>query len=64
MLIDCPLPRRLKEKVERELEPGERIEWIEKPAPRFFTPVTTGAFLFGIPWTAIVLVWQCPLESI
>ncbi len=43
--------------VDRELERDERIEWIGMPKRIFFTPVATGAFLFGIPWTAFALFW-------
>lgn len=51
------LNRQLKEKVDNELEPGERIRWIEQPKPRFFSPASTGAFLFAIPWTAFAIFW-------
>ena len=51
------MPRKLREKVHRELDPGETIQWMEMPIPRFFTPVATGAFLFGIPWTAFAIFW-------
>lgn len=57
MLSQCQIPRHLREKVDRELEAGEHIEWIETPIPRFFTPTATGAFLFGIPWTAFAIFW-------
>lgn len=57
MLSNRQIPHHLQSKVERELEPGERIEWIEMPIPRFFTPTVTSAFLFGIPWTAFALFW-------
>lgn len=43
--------------MDRELEAGEHIEWMEMPIPRFFTPRATGAFLFGIPWTAFAIFW-------
>jgi hypothetical protein len=52
------ISRQLQEKVNRELESGERIEWIDMPIPRFFTPVSTGAFLFGFPWTAFAIFWM------
>ena len=41
--------------VDRELESGEQIQWIDMPIPRFFTPTTIAVFLFAIPWTAITL---------
>jgi hypothetical protein len=57
MIDPRPIPQPLQVKVDRELESGERVEWIEMPLPRFFTPVATGAFLFGIPWTAFAIFW-------
>lgn len=51
------IPRHLQDKIDRELAPGERIEWVDTPVPRFFTPTSTAAFLFGIPWTAFALFW-------
>jgi hypothetical protein len=53
------IPRLLQEKVHAELESGERICWLCAPTPRFFTRVSTGAFLFGIPWTAFAVFWTC-----
>jgi hypothetical protein len=57
MRMNTVIPRLLEEKVDHELEPGERIEWIDMPIPRFFTPASTGAFLFAIPWTAFAIFW-------
>jgi hypothetical protein len=53
------IPPELEEKVERELESGERIVWMEQPIPRYFTAMSTGAFLFAIPWTAFAVFWIC-----
>ena len=57
MPIVASLPNRLREVVEQELAPDERIVWMEMPAPHFFTPKSTGMFLFGIPWTGFALFW-------
>jgi hypothetical protein len=51
------IPRKLEDKVNRELESGERIQWIEQPIPKYFTAISTAAFLFGIPWTAFAIFW-------
>jgi hypothetical protein len=59
MLTNTLIPSHLQEKVDRELERGERIEWIDMPVLRYFTPVATSAFLFGIPWTAFAVFWIC-----
>jgi hypothetical protein len=47
----------LQEKVRRELEIDETIQWIDMPVPRFFTPFSIGAFLFAIPWTGFAVFW-------
>ncbi len=59
MRTTIKIPRLIQEKVDRELESGERIEWIDMPLPRFFTPASTGTFLFAIPWTAFSIFWIC-----
>jgi hypothetical protein len=51
------IPRRLQDAVDRELESGERVLWIDMPIPSFFTPTAIGAFLFAIPWTAFAVFW-------
>ncbi|OVE80721.1 hypothetical protein BVY04_05270 [bacterium M21] len=53
------IPRALQEKVDRELESGERVQWIDMPIPRYFTPASIAAFLFAIPWTAFAIFWTC-----
>ncbi len=52
------IPGELEDKVERELEACERIRWMGQPIPRFFTPISTAMFLFGIPWTVFSLGWM------
>lgn len=51
------IPRKLEDMVNRELESGERIRWIEQPIPKYFTSNSTTTFLFGIPWTAFAIFW-------
>ena len=51
------MPRELREKIERELEPGESLRWTGRPVARYFSPASVGLFLFGIPWTAFALFW-------
>jgi len=53
--IGSEVPGEMQDRVERELESGERVLWMEQPVPRFFSPGSTGAFLFGIPWTAFTV---------
>ncbi len=57
MIADTQVPYALREWVDREIEPGERLQWMDMPAPRFFTGPATAAFLFGIPWTAFAVFW-------
>lgn len=59
MLQTGTIPRELEDKVKRELESGERVLWMEQPIPRYFTAMSTGAFLFAIPWTAFAIFWIC-----
>ena len=56
--LDSTISRKLNDAVERELEPGEKVTFIETPQPRFFTTASTGAFLFAIPWTLFALFWM------
>lgn len=58
MSLERPISRELEAKIDRELEAGERVVWKGKPIPRFFTPSSTGAFLFALPWTAFAIVWM------
>lgn len=57
MRSNAIVPRYLQEKIDQELESGERIEWMDMPVPRFFSAASTGAFLFAIPWTAFAIFW-------
>ena len=56
-MFDPSIPQPLRDKVDRELENGERIEWIGMPKRVFFTPASSAAFLFGLVWTAFALFW-------
>ncbi|MFO0829190.1 MAG: hypothetical protein U0572_13705 [Phycisphaerales bacterium] len=59
MLAPSTVPSDLRDLVERELEPSERLLWMEQPIPRFFSGASLGAFLFAIPWTAFAIFWIC-----
>ncbi|OFX14446.1 MAG: hypothetical protein A2Z18_00235 [Armatimonadetes bacterium RBG_16_58_9] len=50
------IPAELQKKVDQEIEPGERILWIDMPIPKSWTAGSTVAFLCGVPWTAF---WTC-----
>lgn len=57
-MIPNTISRHLQEMVERELEPGESVAWIDMPIPRLFAPASIGTFLFAIPWTAFAIFWM------
>lgn len=44
--------------VERELDDGERITWMEMPVARYFTGPSIVVFFFAIPWTAFAIFWM------
>lgn len=59
MIQTGTISRELEDKVKRELDSGERVLWMEQPIPRYFTAMSTGTFLFAIPWTAFAIFWIC-----
>jgi hypothetical protein len=57
MLLE-ELPEHLRDRVAAELEPGEKIFWIDQPRPsRTITWVFLFPSLFAIPWTGFTLFW-------
>lgn len=54
MLNGQQISAKLRRQIDRELEAGEFIKWIEQPLPRF-TLQSLGYFLFGIPWTTFAI---------
>ena len=59
MQLDAQIPQDLQENVDRELQPDERILWIDMPIPMFFTRESTKIFLFGIGMTLFAIFWTC-----
>lgn len=57
MLVTGILPRELEDIAKKELEPGEKIVWMEQPMPRILTAQSLGLFLFAVPWTAFAVFW-------
>jgi len=53
------LPKQLRERVDREIQTGEFIRWIDQPIPRIFDLASLPAVLFAIPWTAFAIFWIC-----
>ena len=50
------LPPHLQQRLRDELKPGELLTWVGQPKPGRFMKSGFGAWLFFIPWTAIVLL--------
>lgn len=63
MINKLQLPHKLRQKVDKELEIGESIRWIEQPIPYFFTISSLIAFLFAIPWTSFAIFWMFMASS-
>lgn len=52
------IPKDLRRRIDRELQPAERVRWMEQPVPRLFTAASIATFLFGIPWTSFAVFWM------
>jgi hypothetical protein len=57
MLNGQQIPAKLRRRIDREIEAGEFIKWIEQPLPHFFTSRSVTSFLMGIPFTAFSIFW-------
>lgn len=51
------IPKKLCKRVDRELQPGEFIRWVEQPIPQLVTVDSALNILLGIPWTGIIMLW-------
>ena len=51
------IPSKIRQHLNRELEPMETVQWMVQPQPVYFTPKAKTAFIFAIPWTAFALFW-------
>lgn len=58
MLTIAELPERLRDKVHRELERGERVLWLDTAVPRLFDNASLGMVLISVPWTAFAVYWM------
>ncbi|VTR97160.1 hypothetical protein [Tuwongella immobilis] len=54
---DDRLPSELDERVQAELQSGERLLWVGQPDPMRMAKQALPAVLFGIPWTAFAIFW-------
>jgi hypothetical protein len=59
MHTNLQIPKELRRKIDRELQPGESIRWVEQPIPRDSTSTSAVIAFFSIPWTgfALFLMW-------
>ncbi len=55
MLNGQKIPAKLRRRIDRELEAGEFIKWVEQPLPRFFTLQSLSYFIFGVLWTTFII---------
>jgi hypothetical protein len=55
------IPVDLRNQVDKELQAGERIQWVGQPIPgrQFGTASRWGIVIFAIPWTAFAVFWTC-----
>jgi hypothetical protein len=52
------LPYDVRATLNNELEPGERVEWMDQPIATRRARATISTVLFGIPWTAFSIFWM------
>lgn len=57
MLSTLKIPLGLRQAIDQELQPGERLYWVEQPLARFFTTESVRTSLFGVLWTALAVFW-------
>ncbi len=58
MINGLKLPKKLRKKIDKEVDSREIIRWIQQPLPRFFlTLYSFLMILFAIPWTSFSLFW-------
>ncbi len=62
-MIDALIPRELQQKVDRELEHQEMVEWVGMPIPGFFTGRNAGLFLTGTICTAGAIYWMAKVSD-
>jgi len=59
MLDTLKIPKQLRQKIDKELQPHEMIRWIGQPQPNVSQLIVSCLIvsLFAIPWTAFALFW-------
>jgi hypothetical protein len=58
------LPPNRRSLIEGELQPGEKIVWLDQPLPRIFTIRTVPLILFAIPFMAFAIFWMAGAAGI
>ncbi|MCU0568461.1 MAG: hypothetical protein MUF49_17925 [Oculatellaceae cyanobacterium Prado106] len=53
------IPKFMRERIDRELDPGENIRWIERPARNLLELViaVVAVWIFAVPWTGFAIFW-------
>ncbi len=59
-----PLSAEMDERVRSELRDGERLVWTGQPRPSRFAKGALPIVLFGIPWTALAIVWMAAASGL
>jgi hypothetical protein len=57
MIEPARMDQALRTRVEMELQPGERIVWMDQPIPGRMARGSWALVVFGIPWTAFAVFW-------
>jgi len=52
------IPKEVRQKIDRELQPGESIKWVEQPVAQMFTLASLPVLFFDIPWTSFAIFWM------
>jgi hypothetical protein len=53
------IPKEVRQKIDRELQPGESIRLVEQPVAQMFTSASLPVLFFAIPWTSFSIFWIC-----
>jgi len=52
------IPKEVRQKIDRELQPGESIRWVDQPVAQMFTSASLPILFFAIPWTSFAIFWM------
>jgi hypothetical protein len=55
MLTDLQIPKKIRKKIDKVIQPGEFIKWADQPIPHYFTTDSIIKFSFGIVWNSLIV---------